>query len=215
SIQLAGAARGTLLNYTYPLWANLFGALFGQRPSPKFWLCLLLSLGGLWLVVVPESGLGNFKIGLGELCGLGSAFFAGGAVLTIKQLRNTDESLTIIASFTVFGLLMSLPLLEASRARALTEPGALLLALLVGVLAFVGHLFFTRGYRGVNIPEATLLSLVVPIVASLAGIFLLGEEATFRFWSGAALILGSTIAVLWTPRKARVSAQPPASRSAT
>jgi drug/metabolite transporter (DMT)-like permease len=215
SIQWAGAARGTLLNYTYPLWANLFGAFLGQRASLKFWLCLLLSLGGLWLVVVPESGFGRTTVGLGELCGLGSAFFAGGAVLTIKKLRSTDESLTIIASFTVFGLLMSLPFLETSRMYALARPAALLLVLLVGFFAFLGHLFFTHGYRGVRISDATLLSLIVPIVASLSGILLLGEEASLRFWGGATLILGSTLAVLWTPPTKETPTQSPASRSAT
>lgn len=215
SIQLAGAARGTLLNYTYPLWANLFGALFGQRAPLKFWVCLALSLAGLWLIVVPQAGFGASTIGLGELCGLGSAFFAGGAVLTIKQLRNTDESLTIIASFTVFGLFMSLPLLEAPRVLALAEPSALLLAFSVGVCAFLGHLFFTRGYRGVKLSDATLLSLIVPVVASLAGILVLGEDVSLRFWSGAALILGSTFAVLRTPSKNAALSHSPTSRSAT
>lgn len=196
SIQWAGAGRGTLLNYTYPVWANLFAWALGARPSGRFWWALSLALVGVWFVVVPEEGLGAGTIGAGEWAGLASAILAGGAVLTIKRLRETDESLTIIASFTTFGLLMSLPFSSVESLGRLAGPNLLVPALAVGILAFVGHVFFTRGYRGVSVQTATLLSLTVPLIAALTGVALLGEVLTGRFAVGATAILASSILAL-------------------
>ncbi len=196
SIQNAGASRGTLLNYTYPLWANLISVFFGQRPALGFWGGLAVALLGVWLVVVPEEGWGSRPLGTGELAGLGSAIFAGAAVLTIKQLRRTDESLTIIASFSLCGLLMSLFFFDDAPLHRFAEPPVASLGALVGALAFVGHVFFTRGYRGMSVQHATVLSLIVPLIATLVGIFFLGERYTPRVGIGAGLILAATGFVL-------------------
>lgn len=196
SIQNAGAARGTLLNYTYPIWANLFSIFLGRRAAPTFWIGLAVTLLGLWLVVVPEDGWGTRPFGDGELAGVASAMFAGAAVLTIKQLRETDESLTIIASFSVCGFLLSLFFFEDAPLSRLTEPRSLLLGLAVGAVAFLGHVFFTRGYRGMSVQHATLLSLSVPLIAAVVGILFLGESYSLRFGVGGGLMLTSTGFVL-------------------
>lgn len=196
SIQNAGAARGTLLNYTYPVWANLFSIFLGRKPPPSFWWGLCVALVGLWLLIVPANGLGRAPFGAGEAAGVGSAILSGAAVLTVKQLRTTDETLTIIASFSVFGLSMSLFFFQSDSLTVLMRPAPLYLALAVGIIAFLGHVFFTRGYRGMNVQNATLLSLSVPVVATLGGVVFLGETLSLRLSLGGFLILLSTAAVL-------------------
>lgn len=196
SIQNSGAARGTLLNYTYPIWANLFSILLGRRPSGAFWFGLGVALLGLWLLLVPAGGWGNKPFGVGEAAGLASAFISGAAVLTVKQLRKTDETLTILASFSACGLLLSLFFFEEGSLAQLRNAEPLLLGIAVGVIAFLGHLFFTRGYRGMNVEHATLLSLVVPVVASVVGLAFLDEKFSLRLALGGLLILVSTASVL-------------------
>jgi drug/metabolite transporter (DMT)-like permease len=75
SVQLTGAGVGTLLNYTYPIWANVFGAVFlGQRAFRGFWALLALALTGVYLVINPAwTQLPSF----GELAGIVSAMLAG------------------------------------------------------------------------------------------------------------------------------------------
>lgn len=196
SIQTSGAARGTLLNYTYPVWANLFSIFLGRRPSGAFWVGLGIALLGLWLLLVPAGGLGNKPFGVGEAAGLASAFISGAAVLTVKQLRKTDETLTILASFSMCGLFMSLFFFEGDSLARLKSTESLLLGLVVGIIAFLGHLFFTRGYRGMNVQHATLLSLTVPVVASVVGLAFLDEKVSLRLGLGGLLVLVSTASVL-------------------
>lgn len=196
SIQNSGAARGTLLNYTYPIWANLFSIFLGRRPSGAFWLGLGVAILGLWLLIAPAGGWGSQPFGIGEAAGLASAFISGAAVLSVKQLRKTDETLSILASFSACGLFMSLFFFERNAFAKLTATEPFLLAVAVGVVAFLGHLFFTRGYRGMNVQHATLLSLTVPVVASVVGIAFLGEKVTLRMVLGGLLILLSNAMVL-------------------
>jgi drug/metabolite transporter (DMT)-like permease len=196
SIQNAGAARGTLLNYTYPVWANLFSIFLGRRPGTAFWIGLAVALMGLWLVIIPTSGFGERAFGVGEAAGLASAFISGAAVLTVKELRRTDETLTILASFSACGLFLSLFFFEGQSLMIFRNQYPLLLGVAVGVIAFLGHLFFTRGYRGMKVEHATILSLSVPVVASVIGVALLGESLSLRLILGGLLILFSTAAVL-------------------
>jgi drug/metabolite transporter (DMT)-like permease len=205
AIQLAGAGPGTILNYTYPLWANVFAVLFlGHRVRRMFWFLLLAALAGVWLIVDPMSHvLGGASEHLGELSGVVSAIAAGAAVLCIKRLRETDESLTIVASFSVLGLLISLPLALVPSALA-PAPGTPVfgaaewaLAFATGALAFGGHIYFTRGYRGTSVQLGTALSLSVPAIAALAGALLLAEPLGARFLMGGALVLGACFGIGW------------------
>lgn len=183
SVQLAGAGVGTLLNYTYPVWANVFAVvLLKRRPFAGFWPLLLLALVGLLLVVEPQWGAPQ----LGELAGVGSAMLAGGAVLCIKQLRETDSSLIIIWSFSVIGLALSLPLALLDTLNSPLDPprvdlNAGLLLLCTGAFSFLGHVFFTRGYKHTSLQLGSVLALTVPTVAVLSGWLFLHEALAPTF----------------------------------
>lgn len=225
SVQLAGAGTATVLNYTYPLWANVFAAVFlGQRPPPVFWGLLGVAIAGVWLIVDPHTLLSTERPPvaagalLGRGAGLASALAAGAAVLCIKKLRETDESLTIITSFSLVGLLLALPFAIAESAgllagsapppesslggpaagsTGLAGPSAWLLFTAVGALAFGGHLLFTAGYKHTSVPLGTSLSLTVPVVAAAAGALLLGESLSLGFGIGTGLVLAACAGIAW------------------
>jgi drug/metabolite transporter (DMT)-like permease len=175
------------LNYTYPVWANLFSVALGERPKQRFWVWLGLALAGVYLVIDPTVG----SIGTGELAGLTSGVFAGAAVLCIKRLRQTDGELVIVASFSIIGLLVALPLaLWSSTSREVwIQSPTIAVLLCVGVLSFLGHVYFTRGYKHTSIQLGTVLSLLVPVIAAVSGWLFLDEPLTPTFLAGGAMIL--------------------------
>ncbi len=209
AVQLAGAGPGTLLNYTYPVWANVFGVLFTkQRPPSGFWVLLLLAMVGVYLIVDPRFG----GLRLGELFGVASAMLAGGAVLCIKQLRRTDESLVIIWSFSVVGLLFALPValldtVQNQRALPWGDHKGWLFLTLTGVFSFFGHVYFTRGYTHTTLQLGSVLALTVPIIAVVCGWLFLDEPLSPAFLTGGGLILVST-AWLGLLESRRASAEP-------
>lgn len=197
-----GPARATLLNYTYPLWANVVSFLLGARPKATFWMSLAVATLGVAILLWPAERHGDFWLEAGDIKGLLSAIVAGGSVLVVKKLRQTDDALTIVGAFTAGGLLISFPSVSLARTtQALFSPHLGWAAWGLGLTSFLGHLFFTRGYKGATVEQATVLSLLVPIVASALGILVLGEKLGLRFWIGAFLV------VLALAYAARTSAQ--------
>jgi drug/metabolite transporter (DMT)-like permease len=195
SVSKVGAARATVLNYTYPFWANVLAALFGSRPPMRFWLGLCLAFLGVVVVVLPW-GHRSLVLEPGDVEGLASAVVAGAAVLVVKQLRKTDDAVSIVGAFTMGGLLMSSFSHTPSHTLGIfLDPHFAWAAWGVGLSSFFGHVYFTRGYRGASVPEATLLSLIVPIIASAFGIVVLGEPFQARFALGSALVLFALVFV--------------------
>jgi drug/metabolite transporter (DMT)-like permease len=210
SVQMAGAGVGTLLNYTYPLWANLFGVFFGEPPRRLFWPLFVVALAGVYLVVDPVlSG-----VGLGEAIGLVSATFAGAAVLCIKRLRKTDGEVTVIASFSLVGLLVgaaALPWVGGfSSVESWQRPGGLGLLVAIGLVSFAGHVYFTRGYKFTSLQLGSVVALLVPVVATLGGWLFLNEPLKPRFLLGGALIVGACLALSLSEKRTLPESERPA-----
>jgi DME family drug/metabolite transporter len=71
------------------------------------------------------------------------------------------------------------PLLFVVDLRWLAEPRGLLVALQLGLIATaLAYILYTRGLRLVPVATAVTLALGEPVVASLLGVFVLGEQLT-------------------------------------
>jgi drug/metabolite transporter (DMT)-like permease len=164
AIQHLGAGKGTLLNYTHSVFANLFGfIILRHRPAALYWPCLAAALAGLWLVINPSFDGFSWAEGLGLLSGV----LGGAAILTVKELRQTDNAMTIFSALTVGGLAATsaavffendLGLWQLQGARLIPAGWAALLAL--AVLSMIGQLLFTQGYRNTSVALGELGDVV-------------------------------------------------------
>jgi drug/metabolite transporter (DMT)-like permease len=199
AVELSGAGTGTLLNYTYPVWSQLFSFTIGERLRLESLAYLALALLGVYLVVSP----GSASFGVGEISGIASGILAGGGVLCLKKLRQTDGEQTIIVSFSLVGIAYALLLMFLQRGPSFSAARPIegwLVELAVGLLSFWGHMYFTKGYKHTTIRLGSLLSLLVPLIAAATGFVFLGERVTLNFVLGAALILGSVLLATWRER---------------
>lgn len=192
AVALCGAGLGTLLNYTHSLFSNLFGVLFFKRKTDRgFWPLLALAGLGLVLVLDPSaSGLSKLGIAVGLISGMAG----GAAVLTIKTLRQTDNSLTINLALALGGLNLALPLMLVQGFQGpplAVPPMAWLWVAVSGAFSFGGQWFFNHGFRNTSVPLASLISLLTPVLAVLSGWLWLGEALTPHFVAGALCILGA------------------------
>ncbi len=194
AISASSAGKGTLLNYTHSLWANLALVIFfGQKPPRGFWLLMATAFVGLWLVLSPDFSSVNW----GDALGLISGWCGAGAIITVKELRKTDNALTIFAAFSLVGLAFALfpGLLPLAMGHppfgAWVFPGAMawLILLFTGLAAMAGQIIFTHAYAYTSIPLGTILSLSVPVMATLGGWALLHEPLTPHFLLGGLLVL--------------------------
>lgn len=184
-ITMLGLGKGTVLNYTYPVFAALLAPLMlKEKLSWDVVAAVLVSFVGIALVVNP--GRLN-AIGVEELLALLGGVLSGIAVVAIKKLRETDTSYVIYLAQCVFGLLVvGWPTITSSFGFS----GQIWLILLgVGILATAAQLAMTWAYKHVPATEGSLLGFLVPVLNVLLGVLVFGETMRVSTVAGSALVL--------------------------
>ncbi len=186
----------TLLNYSSPVWAVLFAALFlGERTRPRLLVPLVVALSGMVLVTGafahPEH---PFRLGRWEAVGLLSAVLSGAAVASIRAARRTENSWAIYTSFSIFGLFVAAP--GALWNFRWPDPVAWLLVLLVGGFSIAAQLLMTYAYRWVTNLQAGVLAQITVVVSMALGVTFLGDRLAPQQLLGAALAVGGVIGVV-------------------
>jgi drug/metabolite transporter (DMT)-like permease len=184
-VMVLGLGKGTILNYTYPMFAALLAPLILKERLPWDVLAAgLASFAGIWLVVSPGSVA---AVGVEDLLALFGGLLSGIAVVAIKKLRETETPAVIYLAQCLFGLLVvGWPTATSSFAFAGVE---WLILLGVGVVATVAQLLMTWAYKHVSATEGSLLSFLTPVLNVILGVLVFGELMRPAAIAGSALVL--------------------------
>jgi drug/metabolite transporter (DMT)-like permease len=180
-----GLGKGTILNYTYPIFAALLAPLIlKERLTWDVLAAGVVSFLGIWLVVSP----GPFSsISVEDLLALTGGLLSGIAVVVIKKLRETDTPFVIYLAQCVFGLLVvAWPTAVSSFGFHGTE---WLILAGIGVVATVAQLAMTWAYKHVPATEGSLLAFLTPVLNVLLGVLVFGEQMHLSTIAGSALVL--------------------------
>jgi drug/metabolite transporter (DMT)-like permease len=202
AIDHVAVGLATLLNYTSPVFAGLFAALFiGEPVKPRVLPALAVALAGVFLVVRAHGGGGGIDaVGPWAVVGLASAALSGAAVTAIRMARRTEGSWAIYTSFNAIGLLATAPFAVA----AWSSPGSAgWLALLgVGGFSMVAQLLMTHAYRWVDNLRAGVIQQLAVFVAMAFGAVFLAEPVTAGSLLGSLLTVAGVVAVVAGRRQA-------------
>lgn len=177
--------------YSFPAFAALFSALiYKDRISMTGVLCVGIALSGVAILFDFrfEGGL------IGQAMGVMSGIFAGLTVTIIKKLRETNGSVIIYFYFCLLGTFITFvpfiknPQLPRSGTEALIIVGIVLTSLF-------GQLLMNQGFSFVRSWEGGLFMTSELVLVAVMGVLLLGEDLTWRLWTGGLLILGSALAI--------------------
>ncbi|HYG90603.1 MAG TPA: DMT family transporter [Azospirillum sp.] len=195
----SGAA---LIAYTMPAWAMLLAIpLLGERPGPVQWLGLSCGLGGLAVLLGPD------LMRIGALP-LGPAFMLGAALcwaLGSVLLKRTAWTMAP-ATATGWQFAISLPVVLPFAVQLEPAPSVMPEPRVLAALGF--HLLFamTGGYllwfsivRRLSVTQASVGSLIVPVVGVIGAIVVLGEVPPLRTYLALALILFAVLLVVMGP----------------
>ena len=184
-IMMLGLGKGTILNYTYPVFAALLAPLLlKEKLSWDVLAAVIISFAGIWLVVNPGS---IASIGIEDLLALFGGILSGVAVVAIKKLRETDSPSVIYLAQCVFGLLVvGWPTATSSFAFAGRE---WVILLGIGALATGAQLAMTWAYKHVRATEGSLLGFLVPVLNVLLGVIVFGELMRPSTLAGSAIVL--------------------------
>lgn len=195
AIERLGAGLGTLLNYTFPLWATLFAARFlGERVGARLGVGMVLATAGLVVVAGPGDvllalqGLGEPAQAVGLFAGVVSSVLAGSATTVVRAARRTESAVAVFGAFCLVGTCVSLPGAVAGW-RPVSGEAALWLGL-VALLSFGGQMIFTWALGFVPVGAGALTTLLTPVASYVLAWAVLGEPI------GVATVVGGVLTLL-------------------
>ena len=197
SIMLSKASISTLLANLAPVWVGLGMLLFTrERPGKLFWPGTLVAMVGVALVIGIEELL-NFEFSTGNSLAIGASMFYGAYLLTVRQGRNTLDTL----SFTTISMISStvvLGVISLATATPLVGFSATtwwaLLALGI-VPQVVGWLTINHALGHIKPTAASVSLLSQTVFTALFSVPVLGELLTPMELIGGVVILGGIFLV--------------------
>jgi drug/metabolite transporter (DMT)-like permease len=184
-IVMLGLSKGTILNYTYPVFAALLAPLMlKEKLSWDVVAAVIVSFVGIALVLNPGRISSS---GIEELLALLGGVLSGVAVVAIKKLRETDSPYMIYLAQCIFGLVVvGWPTATSSFSFAGRQ---WLILLGIGALATAAQLAMTWAYKHVRATEGSLLGFLVPVLNVALGVIVFGETMRLSAVAGSALVL--------------------------
>lgn len=195
ALALTAASKGAILVAVSPIWAMLLTSLRGQRPGALAWSGVLLSFGGVFLVI--NNSLTAITVGggslLGDLLFLGVAFcWAVYSVLAPPYLARLG-SLYVSAWSMLLGALALAPFmligLDTTDWAALSPLhwGAFAYTALLG--GAMGYVLWYMGIARIGVARSVIYSYLIPVFALLSAVLLLGEQVSVVQLAGAAVVI--------------------------
>ena len=198
AIHLTSVATALLLQYQAPVLVALYGLLIHrQRVTRRLWLSLALSVLGCALVVrVYDPAVLRLNL-LGVLAGLGTALAFAFYILTSRAALRSMGPLTLVAYGYLAASLVWLPIVPPWRIVAqgydLGTWGAFLAIATVGTV--VPFSLFISGLRYLPPTQASIVSMLEPVVATTTAYLILGETLLPLQVLGGGLVLAGVVMV--------------------
>jgi drug/metabolite transporter (DMT)-like permease len=193
SIAKLGLIKSSLIGYTYPVFATIFGVFMLKEKLGMAKICALTGACAGMAVIVLSTGKGHASMGFGfwEAFALCGAMLGGLTVVLIKKLQDTDTTESIFFSQCLVGFwLMVVPATAAPFTCGYAGCGILLA---IGVLAAIGQLVMTEGYRHVSVASGSVITLLAPVLNVAVGSLLFREPFPPQAMAGAAVLLVSSV----------------------
>lgn len=189
ALLLFGAVQATML---------VAAARSGHGLRRAQWLGFAVALAGLVVLLLPGlSAPSPFGAALMVVAGIAWGVYSVRGRGAASPVRLTAGNFARSAPLALGLLLPFVGWLHASSK-------GVALALASGVVTSgVGYVIWYRALRGLHVAQASVLQLVVPVLAAAAGVGLLGEALSPRLAVASLLILGGVAVAVWPRRTAR------------
>lgn len=211
AVRSLSSGRAAILGYTMPVFSAILGALwFGQRLAPRAWAGVAAAALGVVLLLWHEFGHMSGK----PLAAVGMLVAAAAWALGTQQLRRTRIPLptfTIAFWMTVITTVaMTLLTLLFERPRW-TAPGGLVWgAILYNAVLIFGFAQPAWFFLARTLPPlaSTLSVMLIPVLGTFSGAWLLGEQLLWQDWTAMVLMVVAIAAALSAPARRPAATTP-------
>jgi drug/metabolite transporter (DMT)-like permease len=188
-----GTAKISVLTFTMPIWANILAYIFlKEKLALSQWLAILISAFGLMMIFDPIHVLSDFNsMAIAILSGF---FWACGAILFKRY--NSKYPNSDLLNLTAWQMLLGcIPIvlyilfkgIEIYEVNNYLFGASLYNAFFCNAVAWILWLY---GVKHLKTSTVSILSLLAPVIGSLAAFIELGETPLTNELIGLVLILG-------------------------
>lgn len=187
SINKIGIGKGTVISYTFPIFAALASSVFLKEKVGFYrWVLIFTSFIGIFLISF--SKIKSFSdLNYDYLIALFGAFCGGCAITIVKKLRENESSYSIYFAQCVMGFWVVVIPANTVPVSIGIKGGFVLLA--IGITATIGQLLMTYSYKYISVSKGAVLGMLTPGFNILAGIAFFHEIFTPVMAIGIVLIL--------------------------
>lgn len=192
-------ATATTLNYTSSLFLGLLSFVW-LKERARFIQIVFLCTGfaGVIILMGPSFHRGQF---LEALIGLASGFLSGVAIMNVRELARKGEPVwNIVLFFFLFSTVMSGIWTFTHEMHPLNIHNFWIVGG-VGVCAMIGQLLMTKAYQGGHAVVNGALSYVALVFSSFFGVMIWHETLSLQAWSGIAILIASSVAMILVSKK--------------
>ena len=193
------SALAAVLNATTPLFTLLLARLFAGEPLSAAKLAGVgLGIAGVAVLMGPAALGVDTASAIGMLCILAGALSYGFAALWMRRLRGTPPLVSAAAQLMCSTVMLAPLAALVDRFWALPVPGATAMAAVVGLAVFstaLAYVVFFRINATAGPTNVMLVTLLIPVTATVLGVLILGEALAPNQIAGA-LIIASGLVVI-------------------
>jgi drug/metabolite transporter (DMT)-like permease len=186
-------AESTTLGFTTPLFAVVLAALvMREHIGPWRWLAVALGFAGVLVIARPG---GEPVPALGLAAGLAAAFLIAVINFQIRDLGRTEEPISIVFYFALFGA----PMAAVALPFYMTAHGARqwLMLVAIGTLGTFAQLLLSASLRHGAVSRIVVMDYTALIWATLWGWLVWDRLPPAATWLGAPLIVAAGLTIAW------------------
>ena len=184
-------AKAGFITAMYVIIVPILSLVLGRRVGKKIWLCVAMSVVGLYLLCIA----GSLSLGRGDAMVLLCALLFAGHIMTVDHFspKMDGVQLSCIQFFTT-AILATVCMFLFEHPTAAALQSALLPILYAGILSSgVGYTLQIVAQKGLNPTIASMAMSLESVFSALAGWVILGQGLTAREFSGCALMFAAII----------------------
>ncbi|HEU4929087.1 MAG TPA: DMT family transporter [Candidatus Krumholzibacteria bacterium] len=204
------SGQAAVLYATMPLIVAVIARVALKDPlTPRKLLGIAIGIGGVAVIFADSwragAATGSSAHAAGVACVLGSVFAASvGSVATKKWNRGYHPVVSLLIPFATGAVATAVGALMWEDANPLefdrTTWGSIVYLALAGSVGAFSLFFYAIKHLDVTV--ISYQTFIIPVIAVMFGVLLLGETVSPRLGVGAALILaGIAVATLWPPSR--------------
>lgn len=190
-ISMTTVGKAGFVSALYIIIVPLLGIFLKKKASPCTWLCVIISLVGLYLLCVKV----DFSIELGDLFVILSAFGFAGQILIIDHINNDINPLFLsVVQFGVVGILSLFPTFISEKPTIDATINALPYLLFAGIMS--SGIAYTLQIVGQKYTAPTIASLIMSlesVFAAITGVLFLNEKMSLQEFIGCLFIFSAII----------------------